>query len=138
MIENQQLLALAVNNAQVLKEQLKATEDRFSVGEITRTDVAQSESSLAQAEAEVQTAQGNLQTARATFEDVIGFRGRASCRRRSPWLCRSAAGGRRPRPHRPTIPAVIQAQFNQVRRVGRRRSCLEQADADACFAGRGL
>ena len=73
VIEDQQLLALAINNAQVLKEQLKATQDRFSVGEITRTDVAQSESSLAQAEAEVQTAQGNLQTARATFEDVIGF-----------------------------------------------------------------
>ncbi len=73
VIENQQLLALAVNNAQVLKEQLKATEDRFSVGEITRTDVAQSESALAQAEAEVQTAQGNLQTARATFQSVVGF-----------------------------------------------------------------
>jgi outer membrane protein len=73
VIENQQLLALAINNAQVLKEQLKATQDRFSVGEITRTDVAQSESSLAQAEAEVQTAQGNLQTARATFEQVMGF-----------------------------------------------------------------
>jgi outer membrane protein len=73
VIEDQQLLALAINNAQVLKEQLKATQDRFSVGEITRTDVAQSESSLAQAEAEVQTAQGNLQTSRATFEQVIGF-----------------------------------------------------------------
>ncbi len=73
VIENQQLLALAINNAQVLKEQLKATQDRFSVGEITRTDVAQSESSLAQAEAEVQTAEGNLQTSRATFEQVIGF-----------------------------------------------------------------
>jgi outer membrane protein len=73
VIENQQLLALAINNAQVLKEQLRATQDRFSVGEITRTDVAQSESSLAQAEAEVQTAQGNLQTSRATFEEVIGF-----------------------------------------------------------------
>jgi outer membrane protein len=73
VIEDQQLLALAINNAQVLKEQLRATQDRFSVGEITRTDVAQSESALAQAEAEVQTAQGNLQTARATFEAVIGF-----------------------------------------------------------------
>jgi len=72
VIQDEQLLALAINNAQVLKEQLKATQDRFSVGEITRTDVAQSESSLAQAEAEVQTAQGNLQTSRATYEQVIG------------------------------------------------------------------
>ncbi|MCB8879655.1 TolC family outer membrane protein [Acidisoma cellulosilytica] len=73
VIENQQLLALAINNAQVLKEQLKATQDRFSVGEITRTDVAQSESALAQAEAEVQTARGNLQTSRAQFRAVIGL-----------------------------------------------------------------
>jgi outer membrane protein len=95
VIENQQLLALAINNAQVLKAQLKATQDRFSVGEITRTDVAQSEGSLAQAEAEVQTAQGNLQTARATFEDVIGSRHAAAA-----WAAENN-------------PAVIQAQFNQ-------------------------
>jgi outer membrane protein len=73
VIEDQQLLALAINNAQVLKEQLKATQDRFSVGEITRTDVAQSESALAQAEAEVQTAKGNLQTAKAQFRAVVGL-----------------------------------------------------------------
>ena len=73
VIEDQQLLALAINNAQVLKEQLKATQDRFSVGEITRTDVAQSESALAAAEAEVQTARGNLQTSRAQFRAVVGL-----------------------------------------------------------------
>lgn len=73
VIEDQQLLALSINNAQVLKEQLKATQDRFSVGEITRTDVAQSESALAQAEAQVQTARGNLQTARAQFRAVVGL-----------------------------------------------------------------
>lgn len=73
VIEDQQLLALAINNANVLKEQLKATQDRFSVGEITRTDVAQSESALAQAEAEVQTAQGNLKTAQAQFIAVVGL-----------------------------------------------------------------
>ncbi|GAB0115588.1 TolC family outer membrane protein [Acidisoma sp. C75] len=74
VIQDQQLLSLAINNANVLKEQLKATQDRFAVGEITRTDVAQSESALAQAEAEVQTAQGNLKSAEATFVAVIGLR----------------------------------------------------------------
>jgi len=73
VIEDQQLLALAINNANVLKEQLKATQDRFSVGEITRTDVAQSESALASAEANVQTAKGNLKTAEAQFVAVIGL-----------------------------------------------------------------
>jgi outer membrane protein len=113
VIEDQQLLALAINNAQVLKEQLKATQDRFSVGEITRTDVAQSESSLAQAEAEVQTAQGNLQTARATFEDVIGFPpGKLSPPQplSLPVSSRRAAAASAAANN----PAVIQAQFTQA------------------------
>jgi outer membrane protein len=73
VIETQQLLALAINNEQVLAKQLQATNDRFRVGEITRTDVAQAEAALAQATAERQTAEGNLETARGTFQQVIGF-----------------------------------------------------------------
>jgi len=57
----------------VLAKQLQATNDRFRVGEITRTDVAQAEASLAGATAQRQSAEGNLQTARATFQQVIGF-----------------------------------------------------------------
>jgi outer membrane protein len=113
VIEDQQLLALAVNNAQVLKEQLKATQDRFSVGEITRTDVAQSESSLAQAEAQVQTAQGNLQTARATFEAVIGF---APGKLTPPQPLALPVSSRRSAAAVAAAnnPAVVQAQFNQA------------------------
>jgi outer membrane protein len=73
VIEDEQLLALAINNTEVLKEQLKATQDRFAVGEITRTDVAQSESALAAAEATVETDRGNLENAQATFQSVVGF-----------------------------------------------------------------
>jgi outer membrane protein len=73
VIENQQLLALNINNEQVLAEQLRATSDRFRVGEITRTDVAQAEASLAGATAQRQTAEGNLATARATYQRQIGF-----------------------------------------------------------------
>ncbi len=73
VIETQQLLALAINNEQVLAKQLQATNDRFRVGEITRTDVAQAEAALAQATAQRQTAEGNLETARGTFQQVVGF-----------------------------------------------------------------
>ena len=73
VIQAQQLLALAINNEQVLAKQLQATNDRFRVGEITRTDVAQAEAALASATAQRQTAEGNLQTARGTFQQVIGF-----------------------------------------------------------------
>ena len=72
VITSEQLLQLNQNNEQVLREQLRATQDRFRVGEITRTDVAQAEAALAGASATVQTAQGNVQTARATYVRTIG------------------------------------------------------------------
>jgi outer membrane protein len=73
VIQTTQLLALNINNEQVLAKQLQATNDRFRVGEITRTDVAQAEAALAGATAQRQTAEGNLQTARGVFQQVIGF-----------------------------------------------------------------
>ncbi len=72
LIQAQQVLGLNINNVQVLTRQLQATQDRFRVGEITRTDVAQAEASLASAQATLATSQGNLQTARATYKQVIG------------------------------------------------------------------
>jgi outer membrane protein len=68
-----QLLELQINNEQVLAKQLQATNDRFRVGEITRTDVAQAEAALAGAQSTRETAQGNLNTARGTFVQVVGF-----------------------------------------------------------------
>ena len=73
VIEAKDVLALNVNNEQVLSRQLDATNDRFRVGEITRTDVAQAQAALSAATAERQTAEGQLQTARATFQKVIGY-----------------------------------------------------------------
>jgi outer membrane protein len=73
VIEAQQLLALNINNEQVLAKQLQATNDRFRVGEITRTDVAQAEAALAGATAQRETAEGQLATARGTFQQVVGF-----------------------------------------------------------------
>jgi outer membrane protein len=73
VIQAQQLLALNVNNEQVLRKQLDATNDRFRVGEITRTDVAQAEAALSGATAQREIAYGNLQTARATYRRVIGY-----------------------------------------------------------------
>ncbi len=69
---DQSVLALNINNEQVLNRQLEATQDRFDVGELTRTDVAQSESRLSSATADRIGAEGNLSSSRATFENVIG------------------------------------------------------------------
>jgi outer membrane protein len=56
----------------ILARQLQATNDRFRVGEITRTDVAQAEAALAGARATRQTSEGNLATARATYRRLVG------------------------------------------------------------------
>jgi outer membrane protein len=72
VIQAQELLALDINNEQVLAKQLQATNDRFRVGEITRTDVAQAEAALEGARATREIAVGNLQTARGTFQQIVG------------------------------------------------------------------
>jgi len=71
-IEDKQLLALDRANERVLGDELRAINDRFKVGELTRTDVAQAEAALAQAIATRQTAEGSLETARATFVREVG------------------------------------------------------------------
>ena len=67
VIEAQQLLTLNINNERVLARQLQATNDRFRVGEITRTDVAQAESSLAGGRSQLLTAEANYTASVATL-----------------------------------------------------------------------
>jgi outer membrane protein len=66
------ILQLDRNNVDVLQEQLRQTRDRFNVGEVTRTDVAQAEASLAGAQATALTAQSTLQSDIATYRQDIG------------------------------------------------------------------
>ncbi len=72
VVRDQALLEVNRNNVAVLRKQLEATQDRFRVGEVTRTDVAQAESSLAQAVGQLVTAQGNLETSRAEYVRAVG------------------------------------------------------------------
>ncbi len=73
VIQAQQQLELNRNNELVLSKQLQATNDRFKVGEITRTDVAQAEAALAGARAQRETSEGQLETARGTFQQIVGM-----------------------------------------------------------------
>ena len=68
------LLDLQRNNVQVLQEQLRETRDRFTVGEVTRTDVAQAEASLSTAQAQELQAEATLETSIAHYRQVIGDR----------------------------------------------------------------
>jgi outer membrane protein len=72
VIQAKQTLDLNRNNEIVLSKQLQATNDRFRVGEITRTDVAQAEAALAGATAQRQTSEGQLESARGVFQQIIG------------------------------------------------------------------
>lgn len=67
------VLSLNINNEKVLARQLEATQDRFEVGELTRTDVAQSESRLSRATAERVGSEGNLTASQAVYQEVIGL-----------------------------------------------------------------
>ncbi|MFZ4531255.1 MAG: TolC family outer membrane protein [Alsobacter sp.] len=66
------ILNLRNNNIEVLEEQLRQTRDRFNVGEVTRTDVAQAEARLAAAQSDSSAAAGNLKASLARFRQVIG------------------------------------------------------------------
>jgi outer membrane protein len=73
VVRDQAVVELQINNEKVLLRQLEATTDRFSVGEVTRTDVSQAEARLARAKADRIQAEGDLENARTVFERVIGM-----------------------------------------------------------------
>src|SRR5205823_6963832 len=67
VVRDQTLVEVNRNNEAVLRKQLEATQDRFRVGEVTRTDVAQAESALAQATATRISSEGTLEISRASY-----------------------------------------------------------------------
>jgi outer membrane protein len=69
---DQEGLRIRSENVQVLQRQLEESRARFEVGEITRTDVAQSEARLAASQAQYQLAQSQLATSRASYAAVVG------------------------------------------------------------------
>ncbi|MFT4254004.1 MAG: TolC family outer membrane protein [Caulobacter sp.] len=65
-------LRISQENVNVLTRQLDESNARFEVGEITRTDVAQSQARLASAKASLSSAQANLAIARAGYAQIVG------------------------------------------------------------------
>ena len=72
VVRDQAVVRLRNSNVEVLTEQLRQTKDRFNVGEVTRTDVAQAEARRSDAITQLYAAQANLKTSRATYEQIIG------------------------------------------------------------------
>ncbi|MCC3859795.1 TolC family outer membrane protein [Pseudemcibacter aquimaris] len=72
VIRDEAFLEFTTNNVIALQRQLQASEDRFAVGEITRTDVAQSRARLSRAQSEKIAAEATLTASRAAFQRVVG------------------------------------------------------------------
>ncbi|RAK68488.1 TolC family outer membrane protein [Phenylobacterium kunshanense] len=69
---DQEVLRIRQENVNVLTRQLQESQARFDVGEVTRTDVAQSQARLAQAQASLQAAQAQLAISRAGYATLVG------------------------------------------------------------------
>ena len=72
VIRAEAIVGLNQQNVRVLDVNLRASRDRFQVGDLTRTDVAQSEARLALARAQLQSAEATLITARETYIRIVG------------------------------------------------------------------
>jgi outer membrane protein len=78
-------------NVKNLEVNLQSTRDRFEVGDLTRTDVAQSEARLSQARADLRNAEANLIAARERFLQQVG----------------AAPDGLQPPPPLPGLPGTV-------------------------------
>ena len=90
VIRDRAIVELNANNVQVLSTNLEATRDRFEIGDLTRTDVAQSEARLQLGKALLATSQGRLAGSEENYRRVIGHR----------------PGGLAPPPPLPPLPAT--------------------------------
>ena len=107
--QNRQTVALQQNNVNVLSQELKATKDKFDVGEVTKTDVAQAQAALAAAQASLVAAEGNLKVSREAFKAAVGaYPGNLATPPRDPGTAKSLAAAQRiaQKMH----PSLLQAQ----------------------------
>jgi outer membrane protein len=72
VIRDRSIVTLNRNQVRVLQTNLQASRDRFEVGDLTRTDVAQSEARLALSQSSLATAQGRLESSEENYRRVIG------------------------------------------------------------------
>ncbi len=72
VLRDNAVVHLRERNIEVLRKELQSTRDRFEVGEVTRTDVAQSEARLATAVAQLQAAIATAEGSKASYVQIVG------------------------------------------------------------------
>lgn len=126
VIQNEAIVGLNRKNVAVLETNLQATSDRFEIGDVTRTDVAQSQSRLATARGNARSAEANLAAARETYIRLVG----------------KAPAGLESPPPLPGLPdssedaSKIALESNPDILAARARSRAADKDIDAAGAGR--
>lgn len=111
VVRNTRFVALRRNNVRVIGESLRAAQDRFEVGEVTRTDVAQAEARLALARSDLALAEGDLEQSIEEYVAVTGRRpGALSQPPSPPRLTRSEETAKQVALR--THPDMLAAQFN--------------------------
>ena len=87
-----EIVGLRKNNMRVIKEELRAAQDRFDVGEITKTDVAFAEARLAASTSDLAAEQANLVQAKESYKQAVGAApGKLSAPKKAPNLPRKAS-----------------------------------------------
>ncbi|MCV2445912.1 TolC family outer membrane protein [Paracoccus sp. DMF] len=110
---------LQANSVRVIGQEQQAATDRFDVGEITQTDVAQADAALAEARASLASAEGDLQIARENYRAATG----------------KMPGTLAPPPPSPKLPATLET----ARDIGRRtHPLIRQAQREAAAAELGV
>ncbi|MEO1639321.1 MAG: TolC family outer membrane protein [Pseudomonadota bacterium] len=72
LVRDTEFVRLRQNNVRVITQEFRAAQDRFEVGEVTRTDVATAEARLANARSLLASAQGNLAISAEEFRVATG------------------------------------------------------------------
>jgi len=72
VLRDARVVSLRENNQRLIAQELRAAQDRFDVGEVTRTDVAQAEARLAQARGDLAEARGNLAVSGELYNATVG------------------------------------------------------------------
>lgn len=126
VIRTEAIVRLNQAQVQTLSTNLKATSDRFQIGDVTKTDVAQSQSRLAVAQGNLRSAEASLVQARETYIQIIGHE----------------AGELTPPPPLPALPATpddavsLALEANPDLAAARERSKAAGFDSDVARAAR--
>jgi outer membrane protein len=126
VIRNEAIVGLSRSQVDVLQVNLQATSDRFEIGDVTRTDVAQSQSRLALSQSDLRAAEANLVAARETYIQLVG----------------KAPEALQPPPPLPNLPGSAQEAVEQALErnpdliAARERTKAAERDIDVAGAGR--